>query len=95
MRNINSMSREECLGLKQAQLSTHTVRTYRQRSCNQIVVCNIKFHDLKASLLNNVALFVYYIDVRCYMNRWGVTVLELNCHPENNKGPDYAPCACT
>ena len=28
------------------------------------------------------------------MNLWGVAVLELDCHPDLNKGPDYAPCAC-
>ena len=34
------------------------------------------------------------VDVRCYMNLWGVAVLELDCHPDHNKGLDYAPCAC-
>ena len=28
------------------------------------------------------------------MNLWGVTVLELDCHPDHNKGPDYVPCPC-
>ncbi len=23
------------------------------------------------------------------MNLWGVAVLELDCHPDHNKGPDY------
>ncbi len=23
-----------------------------------------------------------------------VAVLELDCHPDHNKGPEYAPCAC-
>ncbi len=27
------------------------------------------------------------------MNLWGVVVLELNKHPDHNKGPDHAPCA--
>ncbi len=31
--------------------------------------------------------------VSCYMNIWGVAVLELDSHPGNNKGPDHAPCA--
>ncbi len=26
------------------------------------------------------------LDVRCYMNLWGVAVLELDCHPDHNKG---------
>ena len=30
------------------------------------------------------------IDVRCYMNLWGVAVLELDSHPDYNKGPDHA-----
>ncbi len=25
--------------------------------------------------------------VRCYMNLWGVVVLELDCHPDHNR--DY------
>ncbi len=25
---------------------------------------------------------------------WSVEVLELDCHPDHNKGPDHAPCAC-
>ncbi len=28
------------------------------------------------------------------MYLWGVAVLELDSHPEHNKGPDYAPCSC-
>ncbi len=28
------------------------------------------------------------------MNLWGVAVLELDSHPDHNKGPDHAPCAC-
>ncbi len=31
------------------------------------------------------------LDVGYYMNIWGVVILELNCHPDHNKGPDYAP----
>ena len=37
MRDINS--RGECLGPRQVQLITYTVRTFRQRSCNQNVGC--------------------------------------------------------
>ena len=29
----------------------------------------------------------------CDMNLWGVVVLELDCHPDHNKGTDHAPCA--
>ncbi len=28
------------------------------------------------------------------MNLWGVAVLELDSHPDHNKGPDHAPCDC-
>ncbi len=28
------------------------------------------------------------------MNLWGVTVLELDSHPDHNKGPDHKHCAC-
>ncbi len=28
------------------------------------------------------------------MNLWGVAVLELDSHPDHNKGPDHAPYAC-
>ncbi len=28
------------------------------------------------------------------MNQWGVAVLELDSHPDQNMGPDHAPCAC-
>ncbi len=28
------------------------------------------------------------------INLWGVKVLELDSHPDHNKGPDYTPCAC-
>ncbi len=28
------------------------------------------------------------------MNLWGIAVLELDSHPDHNKGPDHAPCAC-
>ncbi len=34
------------------------------------------------------------LDVRCYMNLWGVAVPEPDSHPDRNKGPDHAPCAC-
>ena len=33
------------------------------------------------------------LEFRYYMNLWGVAVLELNSHPDHNKGPDHAPCA--
>ena len=33
------------------------------------------------------------IDVRWYMNLWGVAVLELDSQPDYKKGPDHAPCA--
>ncbi len=29
-----------------------------------------------------------------YMNVWGVAVIELDNHPDHNKGPDLAPSAC-
>ena len=32
------------------------------------------------------------IIILCYMNLWGVAVLD--CHPDHNKGPNYAPCTC-
>ncbi len=35
------------------------------------------------------------IDVRFNMNQWGVAVLELDNHPNHNKGSNYAPCAGT
>ncbi len=28
------------------------------------------------------------------MNLWGIAVLGLDSHPDHNKGPGYAPCAC-
>ena len=28
------------------------------------------------------------------MNTWGVAVLELGSHPDHNKGPNHAHCAC-
>ncbi len=28
------------------------------------------------------------------MNLWGVAVIELKSHPDHNKVPDHAPCAC-
>ena len=34
------------------------------------------------------------LDVRCYMNLWGVAVLELDSHSDPKKGPDHAPYAC-
>ncbi len=34
------------------------------------------------------------LDIICYMNIWGVAVLELDCHPDHNKEPEHAPCAC-
>ena len=34
------------------------------------------------------------LDVICFMNLWGFAVLELDSHPDHNKGPDQAPCAC-
>ncbi len=34
------------------------------------------------------------IDIRCYMNLWGVAVPELDSHPDRNKGPYHAPCTC-
>ena len=27
------------------------------------------------------------------MNLWGVTVLDLDSHPDHNKGPDHSPRA--
>ena len=32
------------------------------------------------------------LDVRCYMNLWGVAVLD--SYPDHNKGTDHALCAC-
>ncbi len=32
--------------------------------------------------------------LEAYMNLWGVAVLELDSHPDHNKGPDYAPLDC-
>ncbi len=37
--HIDSTSRRECLGLKQAQLINMYSYTFRQRSCNQRLVC--------------------------------------------------------
>ncbi len=31
--------------------------------------------------------------MRCYMNVWGVAVLEHDSYSDHNKGPDHAPCA--
>ena len=31
------------------------------------------------------------LDIKCYMNLWGVAVLELDSHPDLNNGPDHAP----
>ncbi len=28
------------------------------------------------------------------MNLWGVAELELDSHPEHNKGTDHSPCPC-
>ena len=33
------------------------------------------------------------LDVICFMNLWGFAVLELDSHPDHNKGPDQAPSA--
>ena len=30
----------------------------------------------------------------CDLNLWLVVILELGSHPDHNKGPDDAPCAC-
>ncbi len=30
----------------------------------------------------------------CAMYLWRVVVLELDSHPDQNKGPGHAPCAC-
>ncbi len=47
-----------------------------------------------------VMWFFYYqgnimnmLDVRFYKNLWGVAIIELDSHPDHNKGPDHAPCA--
>ena len=37
-----------------------------------------------------VSLVLY---VRYYMNVWDVAVLELDSHPDHNKGPTRSPCA--
>ncbi len=37
-------------------------------------------------------LVCWLLDVRCYMNLWGVAVPELDSHLDRNKGPDHAPC---
>ncbi len=38
-------------------------------------------------------MITYLLDVRFYMNIWGVAVPELDSHLDRKKGPDHAPCA--
>ncbi len=48
-------------------------------------------------LQNVILLFFYKLRALIYifMNPWGVVVLELDSHPDHNKGLDYAYCVCT
>ncbi len=45
-------------------------------------------------------VMIYYIitlirfDVRFNIDLWGFVELELECHHDNIKGPDYELCAC-
>ncbi len=76
-------------------METPTKARSRKNASNQGTLGLNVVKSIRSWILNHkpkykIKLFI----VRWYMNLWGVTVLELDSHPDRNEGPDYALCAC-